>query len=246
MATFRAKKRETLGKKVKKLRREGYIPAVLVERGKTSIPLALDYYHFLNTYQEARDSSVVDLEVDSEQVKVIVSEIQLDPLSGRPLHVNFRKIHEGEEMATTVPVRFEGKLPIVERGDGLLLTLLDELEVEALPKHLPSEVSVDVSSLGQVGDSIAIKDLPLDLDKVTVLGHEPSDLVVKIEEPEMEEVEEYEEEVLFGFEEELEEEEEVKEEGVAEGVEDMAEEEGTKPGEEEPKEGKEPPKQEQE
>ncbi|MEA2020207.1 MAG: 50S ribosomal protein L25 [Patescibacteria group bacterium] len=236
MATFKAKKREILGKKVKKLRRGGYVPAVLVERGETSVPLVLDYHQFLNTYQEARDSSVVDLEIDSEQVKVIVSEIQLDPLSGKPVHVNFRRIHEGEKIATAVPIRFKGTSPVVDRGDGLLLTLLDQLEVEALPKHLPSEIEVDISDLENVGDFITIKDLPLDLDKVTILGHEPDDFVVKIEEPEMEEVEEYEEEVLFGFEEELEEEEEEMEE-VAEVVAEEGEEVDAKPVKEAAEEG---------
>ncbi len=219
MATFEAKKREILGKKVKNLREEGYIPAVLMERGESSVPLVLDYHQFLNTYREAKDSSLVGLEVGSDQVKVIVSEIQTHPISGKPIHINFRKIHEGEEISTTVPIRVVGTSQAIERGEGLLLTLLDQLEIETLPKYLPSEIEVDISDLNNVGDFLAIKDLPLDLDKVTVVGHAPTDLVVKIEEPEMEEVEEYEEDVLFGFEEEFGvegEEEEGEVEGVAE------------------------------
>ena len=161
--------------------------------------------------------AVADLELDEDNYKVIVSELQLDPISGDVFHVNFRKIHEGEKITTTVPIRFEGTSEAVDRGEGLLLTLLDELEIETLPKYLPSEAKVDISSLTEIGNSLRIKDLDIDLENVQVLGHEPEDLIAKLEEPEMEELEEIEEDAIFGFEEEFATEEEEAEDEIGEG-----------------------------
>ncbi len=190
-----------------------------MERRRDSIPLLLERLSFLKTYQDAKDVALADLEVGGEVYKVIVSEMQLDPISGEVLHVNFRRIHEGEKITTIVPIRFSGTSEAVERGEGLLLTLLDELEIETLPKYLPSEITVDISALAEVGDALRIKDLDIDLENVEVLGHAPEDLVVKLEEPEMEELEEIEEEAIFGFEEEFGAEEKDLEEGLEEGAE---------------------------
>lgn len=212
-----------------------------MERRRTSLPLLLKRLSFLKTYQEAKDVAVADLEFGENKYKVIISEIQLDPISGDVLHVNFRRIHEGEKITTTVPLRVIGASEAVERGEGLLLTLLDELEIETLPKYLPSEITVDISALTEVGDGLKIKDLDIDLENVEVLGHEPEDLVVKLEEPEMDELEEIEEDAIFGFEEEFGAEEGELEEGLEEGVEgeEMVEgekAEGAAPGEEKPAE----------
>lgn len=233
MVTFEAKKREILGKEVQKLRREGFVPGVLVERRRSSVPLLLEKQAFLKTYREAKDVPLADLRVGEDAYKVIVSEVQYDPLSEEIVHINFRHIHEGERLTTTVPIRFEGESEAVARGEALLLVLLDELEIECLPKDLPSEVAVDVSGLGEIGEVLKIEDLDVDLEKIEVLGHEPEDLVAKLEEPEMEELEEIEEEEIFGFEEEFAAEEEEEAEEELEGGEAVEGEEIKKePGEE--------------
>ena len=229
MVTFEAKKRDVLGKKAQKFRREGLIPGVLMERRRDSVPLLLDKLSFLKTYREAKDVAVADLNLGDESYKVIVSELQLDPISGDVIHINFRKIHEGEKITTTVPIRFEGTSEALERGEGLLLTLLDELEIETLPKYLPSEATVAISSLTEIGDSLKIKDLDIDLENVQILGHESDDLVAKLEEPEMEELEEIEEDAIFGFEEEFAAEEEGMEGETAEGEDVPEGEEGAVP-----------------
>lgn len=190
MESFRARKREILGKKVKKLRQRGFIPAVLYGKGKPSIPLELEKEEFLETYHEVGESSIAQLSLDSESVPVLVSDIQRDPKTLELIHVDFYLVEMGEEIAATVPLKVVGESPAVKLGEGMLLTILSELEVECLPKDLPAEVEVDVSGLDSLDKGIKIGDLPLDFSKIKVPGHAMEDLVVKIESAEMEEVEE--------------------------------------------------------
>jgi len=80
--------------------------------------------------------------------------------------------------------------PPVESGEGILLALLSEIEVECLPQDLPHEIKVDISGLTAVEQGISIGQLPIDRGKITILGHEPEELVVKIDYPQAKEEEE--------------------------------------------------------
>ncbi|OGC38311.1 hypothetical protein A2155_01425 [candidate division WWE3 bacterium RBG_16_52_45] len=89
-----------------------------------------------------------------------------------------------------MPVEVVGESIPVRAGEGVLLTILNEVEVECLPQDLPQKITVDISKLTEVGTGIALKDLPIDMSKVTIVGHETDELVVKIDFPQEEEVEE--------------------------------------------------------
>ena len=195
MASFRARRRKILGKKVKALRKAGCIPAVLSFKGQASIPLTLEGKEFFGVYSEMGEASLATLEFDSQKVEVIVSEIERDPISGAVLHIGFQKVRRGEKITASVPVKVVGESPVVKRGEGMLLVVLSELEVECLPRDLFSELEVDISGLSKVDDAVTVGGLSLDWAKVEVLGHAPGDVVVKIAEAEMEEVEEGVEEV---------------------------------------------------
>lgn len=184
-----AKKRSLLGKKVKSLRREGILPAILFGGKDPSVPLKLNQNEFERTYEEAGEATILDLEYNGKKQKVLIAEIQRDPL-GKLLHADLKRVAAGEKITATVPIIVEGEAPLVKDGQGILLTLLDEVEVESLPQDLPSEVKVDISGLTEIGQGIVIKDLPIDLKKVEVLGHEPEELVLKIDYPQAEEEEE--------------------------------------------------------
>jgi len=190
MESFRARTREILGKKVKKLRSRGIIPAVLYGKGKPSIPLELEKEEFFKIYRKAGESSIAQLCLDSQKFPVLVSDIQLDPKTLQPIHIDFHLVEMGEEITATVPLKIVGESSAVKSGEGMLLTILSELEVECLPRNLPAEIEVDVSGLDSLDEGIRVDDLPLNFSKVKVLGHEMEDLVVKIESAEMEEVEE--------------------------------------------------------
>jgi len=174
---------------VKALRREGILPAVLFGGEGKATPLELSLNEFNRVYKEAGESTLLDLEVEGKKEKILISEVQHDPF-GKTLHADLRRIEAGEKITADVPILIEGESPTVKAGEGVLLTLLDEIQVECLPQDLPHEIKVDVSKLTEVGKGVEIKDLPIDQTKVKVLEHEPNELVVKIDYLQEEEVEE--------------------------------------------------------
>jgi large subunit ribosomal protein L25 len=231
-----AKKREITGSKVKKLRRQGRIPAVVYSKKIGSIPISLDQKEFGKIYKEAGESTLIDLKIeDGETYKTLISEIQIDPVSDEIIHTNLHQIDLKEKLTAAVPIELFGESPVVKSGAGILLTLIDEIEVECLPTNLPSEIKVDISELTEVDQGIQVKDLPVDRSKVEIKA-EPEELVLKIEHPEMEEEEE--KEVLTPEDVEIEREKE-KEGG---GEEKKPEEKEKKPEQKEDSPGKEEPK----
>ncbi len=184
-----AKERDILGKKVKNLRGEGLLPAILFGGGKKSQPITLSRPEFEKVYQEAGEATLIDLDIGGGKDKVLICDVQYNPL-GKILHVDLQRVAAGEKLTATVPIEVKGESPAVKSGTGILLTLLDEIEVECLPQDLPPEIRIDVSPLTEVGQGIEVKDLPIDKTKVKILGHDPDELIVKIDYPEMEEEEE--------------------------------------------------------
>jgi len=188
---LKAGKREITGKKVKALRRQGIIPAVLIGGDEKPQSLSLNQMEFERVYREAGESTIIDLDVGGKKASVLIADIQRDPF-GKIMHADLQRIEAGEELTATVAIKVEGESPAVKSGVGILLTLLDEVEVECFPQDLPSEIKVDITNLTEVGQMIEIKDLPIDHSKVKILEHEPNEAVLKIDYAEMakEEVEE--------------------------------------------------------
>ncbi|GMR19353.1 MAG: hypothetical protein BMS9Abin34_489 [Patescibacteria group bacterium] len=183
------KKRSILGKKVSTLRRKGLLPAILFGGEEKPIPLELKTIEFEQAYHQAGEATLIDLELGGEKQQILISEVQVNPL-GKIIHTDLKRVLAGEKITANVPVIMEGEAPPVKNGEGILLTLLDEVEVESLPQNLPSEIKVDISGLTEVGQGIEIKDLPIDHGKVKVLDREPDELVLKIDYPQQEEEEE--------------------------------------------------------
>uniref|UniRef100_A0A831Z2K3 Large ribosomal subunit protein bL25 n=1 Tax=candidate division WWE3 bacterium TaxID=2053526 RepID=A0A831Z2K3_UNCKA len=186
---LKAEKRKILGKKVKVLRRGGVLPAILFGGKEGSIPLELNAGEFGRIYKEAGESTLLDLDWNGKKEKILIAEVQRDPL-GKLLHADLRRVAAGEKITATVPVEVVGESIPVKAGEGVLLTLLNELEVECLPQDLPQKIAVDISGLTEIGTGIALRDLPIDPAKVAVVGHAPDELVVKVDFPQEEEVEE--------------------------------------------------------
>lgn len=184
-----AKKRKILGKKVKTLRHAGTLPAVIFGGKEDSTPIELAANEFKKVYAQAGESTLFDLEIDGKNEKVLVSEVQHDPL-GKLLHADLRRVLASEKITAAIPLVIEGESRPVKSGEGVLLTLLPELEVECLPQDLPHEIKVDLSPLTEVGQGVTVSQLPIDQEKVKVIGHEPEELVVKVDYPQVAEVEE--------------------------------------------------------
>jgi large subunit ribosomal protein L25 len=160
MISLRAEKRALFGKKVKRLRQKGLVPAELYGHGLPNLHLSLPAKDFRRAYAEVGEHAVFNLEVDDKKLPVLIHDVQIDPVGGEILAVDFYQVRMDEKTRAHVPVEFVGESPAVKEQGGILVKNLDELEVEALPIDLPPKIVVDLSSLVHLDQSIYLKDLP--------------------------------------------------------------------------------------
>ncbi|MBM4402137.1 MAG: 50S ribosomal protein L25 [Candidatus Cloacimonetes bacterium] len=179
-----AEKRKILGRKVKKLRGEGILPANIYGKNIASTAVQVGVKEFEKFFSEVGETEVIDLQVGKEKEKrpVLIRDVQVDPVTDNPLHVDFMQVVLTEKVEAAVPIVFVGEAPAVKEGRGILLELINELEVEALPTDLPSKIEVDISKLKDVGEGVSVEELKL--PKKVEVKTEKEELVCKIEAPE--------------------------------------------------------------
>ncbi len=159
---LRAQKRELTGKKVKQLRTQGLIPAVIYGHDTKNENISLNLINFKRIYKEAGTSNLVDLNVDDEKsIKVLLKEPDFDALSNQPYHVDIYKVRMSEKLTTEIPLSFVDESPAVVELEGSLVTNRDNLEVECLPGDLVSEFEVDLSTLKTFDDVIKVSDIKI-------------------------------------------------------------------------------------
>lgn len=177
--------RELTGKKVSKLRQTGKIPAVLYGRGIPNRNLELDAINFNKIYQQAGESTLIDLVVDGQPIKTIIADVQYEPVKHQIAHVDFQQIRMDEKINATVEIKLVGESRVVKEEMGSLVHNLSELEIRCLPGDLIHEIEVDVSVLDSFDDVVKIKDLKLPAN-VEIIGHEPEDIIVTMARPKVE------------------------------------------------------------
>jgi large subunit ribosomal protein L25 len=144
------------------LRADGGIPAVVYGPEIESFPVGIDYRTFEKLYQEAGESSLLDLAVDGgTPINVLIQDVQYDPVKGRIIHVDFRQIKMGEEMTATVELNFIGESDAVKTLGGTLNKTIDSVDVKCLPKDLVGHIDVDLSTLKTFDDVITIGSLTI-------------------------------------------------------------------------------------
>ena len=184
-----AQPRTVTGKKVQTLRNTELLPIVVYGRGKQARSLQVSAKEFRHIFDEAGSTSLVDLTIDGESpIKVLIHDLQLDPVSDMPLHADLLELDMAKKITAEVPLVTVGESPAVETLEGSLLMNQDTVEVECLPKDLPKEITVDISSLATFDDTITAGNLKLP-DGVTLLTDAELDLIL-VQPPREEEVEE--------------------------------------------------------
>lgn len=181
--------RKTFGRKVKSLRRQHIIPANLFGAGISSQAVQVSESIFQKIYEEAGETSVVDvqLEGESKSVPVLIHQLQHHPVTGNVIHIDFLQVDLKKKITTSIPVELSGVAPAVKDAGGVLVQALNEIEIEALPTDIPESLVVDVSNLAEIGQALTLKDISLP-SQVTLLTDIESTLVT-IQEPAAEEVE---------------------------------------------------------
>jgi large subunit ribosomal protein L25 len=179
-------------KKNDALRQEGKIPAVLYGSKTASKPIAIALSDFKKLSREAGESTIFTLHDGEEEHDALIHEIERDPVTDEPTHVDFYIVEKGQVLTVHVPLEFTGEAPIEEQGGYQVVKVLHELEVEAKPKDLPHEIVVDISGLDNPEAHIAVKDISLPAGVVATA--DPDEVVVTVTAV-VEEVEETPEEV---------------------------------------------------
>lgn len=160
MSELIAQKREILGRKVKTLRADGFVPAELYGYGVENTHLSVPLADFKSIYAEAGQNAIVDVVVDGEAHKVLVQDVHVHPISQEILNVDFYQVNMKEKVTTSIPLEFVGESPAVNDLSGVLVKVMDEVEVEALPSELPHNIEVDLSKLTELDTSLTVADLP--------------------------------------------------------------------------------------
>lgn len=159
---LKANTREITGKKVSQLRNNGLVPAVIYGKDHKPVSLQIDVKNFKHAFEKAGHSALIDLAIDDKNtIKTIIHDVQFDPVTDEPLHVDLYAIKMDEKIETEIPLNFIGVSPAVKDLEGSLIKNFDELEVECLPKDLVHEIKVDISSLKTFDDVIRLKDIEI-------------------------------------------------------------------------------------
>lgn len=170
--------RKVFGKKLRKLRYEGVIPANIYGTGFKSTAITLPYKDFLRTYRQAKNTSVVYIILDKEEIPVLINNVQRHPVTDIPLHIDLRKIDLAQKVITEVPVAVIGQSEAVTQKAGVLLTQTPKLSVEALPQHIPQTIEIDISVIKEIGQEIKVADIAK--SSSFTIKDEPTKVIVSV------------------------------------------------------------------
>lgn len=178
---LKAGKRELMGKKVKTLRHQGFIPAVVYGHKFPSISIQVPTKDFEKVYTEASESTLVYLNVDGQSYPTIIHDVVRDPLNDKFQHADFYKVKLDEKIHAKIQLNFIGEAPAVKSLGGILVKNISEIEVEGFPQDLPNKIDVDISGMTEFRSHILIGDLPIS-DKINI-KIKPEEIVALIQEP---------------------------------------------------------------
>jgi large subunit ribosomal protein L25 len=171
--------REVVGKGVKKLREAGMVPVVVHNHGKDSTHAQAAYMDVFKVYKQAGKHHPVSLTIDGKKHLTIIKDATFEPRKNQLQHVVFNSIRQNQPVNAEVPIVFQGDSE-AEKAGLMILHQLEHLEVQALPKNLPDELIVDISSLVELGDKLHVSDIKIP-EGVTLLT-EPEHALAIVEE----------------------------------------------------------------
>ncbi len=173
--------------KAKKIRKNGFVPAVIYGAGAPSQSVKVKETDFKRVFDSAGESHLIDLAIDNKPgVKVIVKDIQKDFLKDNVIHVDFYQVDMKEKITTEIPLNFIGESKAVKELGGTLIKSIDSINVECLPGDLVDKIDVDLSSLNNFHDFIRLNDLKIPRG-IELVSH-TDEIVVSVAEPVKEEV----------------------------------------------------------
>lgn len=160
MLALTAKIRDIKGN-LDKLREMGDLPAVFYGMGNPTTSISIPKNEFKKIWRKAGESSTVKITTSNGVFDVLIHDVQVDSVTDEPIHVDFLVIDMNKTIKVKVPLEFTGVSEAVKSGLGTLVKVLHEVEVEALPKDLPHNFSIDISSLVGLDSQILVSNITL-------------------------------------------------------------------------------------
>jgi large subunit ribosomal protein L25 len=152
--------RETLGKALKHMRKEGQVPAVIHNHGKESTHVVAPYVDMLKVYRQAGKHHPVSLTLGGKKHLTIIKDADFEPKKNMLRHVVFNSIRQDQPVEAEVPVEIIGDIP-AEKASLMVITQLEAVMIEALPSNLPNVLQVSAEKLVEVGDRLHVSDIVL-------------------------------------------------------------------------------------
>ncbi|PCI30349.1 50S ribosomal protein L25 [Candidatus Wolfebacteria bacterium] len=143
------------------LRAGGLMPAVFYGPKEENTPVTISQKEFGKVWDQAGESAVITLKTSKGDLEALIHDVDRDPVTSQFRHADFYIIEKGKKVQVAVPLRFEGESPAVKGLGANLVKVMHELQVEAMPKDLPSDIEVDLTKLDVIGSQIDVKDLKL-------------------------------------------------------------------------------------
>ena len=186
MVTITAKKRD-VKESLARLRSNGSIPAVFYGPKQESTPVSLDYIQFNKVLSESGEASVISLIGDAGEHDALIHDITREPVTGKIVHVDLYVMEKGKKVKVNVPVEFVGVSAAVKDMGAILVKVMHEIEVEAMPKDLPHNLEVDISKIIDLDSHVTAGDIILPQGVTLISGAEEIVALAKMAKEEVEE-----------------------------------------------------------
>ncbi len=166
------------GKKLHTSGKNTSIPGIIYGPQFSPKKISLAYKDFVTVFKQVGESQVIELESEEGKEPVLIHEVQIDPLSGHFMHVDFYRFLKGSKVHAIIPLEFYGVSSGVKDKGGTLFTNLRELNVRATPDKLISVIHIDLNVLKELGDMLTVGDLIIP-EGIEILN-EPSEIIVSV------------------------------------------------------------------
>jgi len=179
---LQSKTRNVFGRKTRKERKNGLIPAVVYGKNIDTLSLWVNELELKRLLRSGGENSMISLLIDGKNNRnVIIYELQKDPVTEEYRHVDFFQVRMDEKIETEIELVYVGESPAVRELGGVLVKNIDEIEVKCLPADLPKNIEVDISALKTFDDYVYVKNLKIP-DKVEI-NLDPETVVALVSPP---------------------------------------------------------------
>ncbi|MDD5055975.1 MAG: 50S ribosomal protein L25 [Candidatus Peribacteraceae bacterium] len=175
-----------LKESVRTLRSGGTVPAVIYGNKTANTAVKCSDKDFIAVFLKAGENTLVEVDLDGKKIPCLIHAVSFDPVSSKCDHIDFYAVDMTKKVTTHVPVIVKGESPAVKAQGGVLVTVHSQLEVTCLPKDLPQNFTVDISTLENFRDSILVGMLKVPTG--VVIKTSPDTVIVTVQEPRKEEV----------------------------------------------------------